>query len=145
MFMLVFLFKNEGKIIWAALLIACHSPLFFRKIVEIERFELPATILDECQIFFGGRERIPSTHRYKTRRPPPQYKRNQDGRKKIGGCEQSTLHMTPWLIVISQVHRKGGVVDTILASLAWDCQGQGCVEFFYGAVLGILLLYSLAI
>ena len=31
-----------------------HSPLFFRKIVDIERFALRATVLDECQIYLGG-------------------------------------------------------------------------------------------
>ena len=31
-----------------------HSPLFFRKIVEIERFALPAAILHECQNYLGG-------------------------------------------------------------------------------------------
>ena len=59
-----------------------HNPLFFRKILDIERFTLPATALDECQIFLGGGERVPSTHRYKPRRPLPRYIRNQDSRKK---------------------------------------------------------------
>ena len=31
-----------------------HSPVFFRKIVDIERFALRATILDKCQIYLGG-------------------------------------------------------------------------------------------
>ena len=31
-----------------------HSPLFFRKIVEIERFELWAAILHERQNYLGG-------------------------------------------------------------------------------------------
>ena len=32
----------------------CHSPLFFRKIVEIERFSLRAAILRECQNYLGA-------------------------------------------------------------------------------------------
>ena len=31
-----------------------HSPLFFRKIVEIERFALRAAIWHECQNYLGG-------------------------------------------------------------------------------------------
>ena len=31
-----------------------HSPLFFRKIVEIARFALRAAILHECQNYLGG-------------------------------------------------------------------------------------------
>ena len=31
-----------------------HSPLFFRKIVEIERYVLRAAILHECQNYLGG-------------------------------------------------------------------------------------------
>ena len=31
-----------------------HSPLFFRKIVEIECFEFWAAILYECQNYLGG-------------------------------------------------------------------------------------------
>ena len=31
-----------------------HSPLFFRKIIEIEHFALRAAILDECQTYLGG-------------------------------------------------------------------------------------------
>ena len=34
--------------------ITVHSPLFFRKIVEIERFALRASILDECQNYLGA-------------------------------------------------------------------------------------------
>ena len=35
-------------------MLTVHSPIFFRKIVDIERFALPAAILDECQIYLGG-------------------------------------------------------------------------------------------
>ena len=35
-----------------------YSPLFFRKIVEIERFALRAAILHECQNYLGGRGRF---------------------------------------------------------------------------------------
>ena len=31
-----------------------HSPLFFRKIIEIEGFALRAAILHECQNYLGG-------------------------------------------------------------------------------------------
>ena len=31
-----------------------HSPLFFRKIIEIESFALRAAILHECQNYLGG-------------------------------------------------------------------------------------------
>ena len=31
-----------------------HSPLFFRKIIEVERFALRAAILHECQNYLGG-------------------------------------------------------------------------------------------
>ena len=31
-----------------------HSPLFFRKIIEIERFALRTAILHECQNYLGG-------------------------------------------------------------------------------------------
>ena len=33
-----------------------HSPLFFRKIAEIERFALRVAILHECQNYLGGRD-----------------------------------------------------------------------------------------
>ena len=63
-----------------------HSPLFSRKIVEIELFALRAAILHECQNYSGGRERFG-----RKRRPPPRaiipdarplstYE-NQDGRQ----------------------------------------------------------------
>ena len=50
-----------------------HSPLFFRKIVEIERFPLRAAILHECQNYLGGGAIIPDA------RPLGTFK-NQDGR-----------------------------------------------------------------
>ena len=31
-----------------------HTPLFYRKIVEIEDFALQVAILDECQIYLEG-------------------------------------------------------------------------------------------
>ena len=31
-----------------------HSPIFFGKIIEIERFALRAAILHECQNYLGG-------------------------------------------------------------------------------------------
>ena len=77
--------KESGRIY------TVHNPLFFRKIVDIERFALPAAILDECHIYLRGGEQFgrrspppspPSTHRYKPRHPPPRYiyeKWNQDG------------------------------------------------------------------
>ena len=34
-------------------LLTVHSPLFFRKIIEIERFALRAAILHECQNYLG--------------------------------------------------------------------------------------------
>ena len=34
--------------------IDCSQSLFFRKIIEIERFVLRAVILDECQNYLGG-------------------------------------------------------------------------------------------
>ena len=37
---------------------AVRSPLFSRKIVEIERFALRAAILDECQNFLGAWEEV---------------------------------------------------------------------------------------
>ena len=37
-----------------------HSPLFFRKIVEIERFPLRAAILHECQNYLGRGAIIPN-------------------------------------------------------------------------------------
>ena len=69
-----------------------HSPLFFRKIVEIERFALRAAILHECQNYLGGGGDA---------RPRGTFE-NQDGRhqrvrcaisrrphEKIEDCEQS--------------------------------------------------------
>ena len=35
-------------------MLTVHSPVFFRKIVDIERFALRATILDDCQIYLRG-------------------------------------------------------------------------------------------
>ena len=52
-----------------------HSPLFFRKIVEIKRFALRAAILHECQNYLGGEGGLgglaPSPYSYNPRRPPP--------------------------------------------------------------------------
>ena len=42
-----------------------HSPLFSRKIVQIERYALRVAILDECQNSFGGGGRSCVS------RPPP--------------------------------------------------------------------------
>ena len=39
-----------------------HSPLFFRKIVEIKRFVLQAAILHECQNYLGGGGGFRSVH-----------------------------------------------------------------------------------
>ena len=52
-----------------------HSPLFFRKIVEIERFALRAAILHECQNYLGGGDGLggSSPSSYNPRRPPPRY------------------------------------------------------------------------
>ena len=46
---LPFIWVNFGKR-WRERGWPVHSPQFFRKIVEIERFTLRAAILDECQI-----------------------------------------------------------------------------------------------
>ena len=40
-----------------------HSPLFFRKMVAIERFALQAAILDECQNHLEGGERLGAEER----------------------------------------------------------------------------------
>ena len=45
-----------------------YSPLFFRKIVEIERFALRAAILHECQNYLEGRGRFGRSY---FSRPPP--------------------------------------------------------------------------
>ena len=45
------------------------SPLFFRKIVEIEGFSLRASILDECQIYSLASNSLPR-YRMKPRWPP---------------------------------------------------------------------------
>ena len=82
-----------------------HSPLFFRKIVEIERYVLRAAILHECQNYLGGGsglgEASPPPNSYNPRRPPPRYicttkipvtvRRSISKRshEKIGDCEQS--------------------------------------------------------
>ena len=55
--------------------ITVHSPIFFRKIIEIERLALRATILHECQNYLGGGGGLGS-------------KRSHE---KIGDCEQSTV------------------------------------------------------
>ena len=59
-----------------------HSPLFFRKIVEIEQFASRAAILDECQkSSFDTHPRwLPVTQSARSRRYYG----------KMGGCEQST-------------------------------------------------------
>ena len=82
-----------------------HSPLFFRKIVEIERYVLRAAILHECQNYLGGavwgKQAPPPPNSYNPRRPPPRYictikipvtvRRSISKRshEKIGDCEQS--------------------------------------------------------
>ena len=43
-----------GKVVLVVPHIDCHSPLFFRKMVEIERFALRTAILHECQNYLGG-------------------------------------------------------------------------------------------
>ena len=54
-----------------------HSPLFFRKIIEIERFELRAAILHECQNYLwgggglGGSEKNRGTSIFLHPPPPP--------------------------------------------------------------------------
>ena len=48
-----------------------HSPLFFRKIVEIERFAFRAAILRECQNYLGGRGRFGRKRENFSRPPPP--------------------------------------------------------------------------
>ena len=55
--------------------ITVHSPLFFRKIIEIERLALRATILHECQNYLGGGGGLGGGEResYNPRRPPPRY------------------------------------------------------------------------
>ena len=39
---------------WPLSIETVHSPLFFRKIIEIESFALRAAILHECQNYLGG-------------------------------------------------------------------------------------------
>ena len=70
---------------WVAL--SVDSPLFFRKIIEIERFLLRAANLHECQNYLGGGGRMggsekniflappppPTPQSYNPRRPPPRY------------------------------------------------------------------------
>ena len=65
---------------------------FFGKIVDIERFALRAAILDEFEIYLGGRGRtvwVEARNFFLAfflspliypRRPPPRYIWNQDGR-----------------------------------------------------------------
>ena len=43
-------------------LFSVHSPLFSRKIVEIERYALGVAILDECQDYLGGGGRFGREH-----------------------------------------------------------------------------------
>ena len=56
----------------------CHSPLFFRKIVEIERFSLRDAILRECQNYLGGGGGFGESEKI-----------SQRSHEKIGDCEQS--------------------------------------------------------
>ena len=50
------------KIIKNVFCYTVHSPLFFRKIIEIERFALRAAILHECQNYLGGGGGFSSPH-----------------------------------------------------------------------------------
>ena len=45
---------NITKLDWQRLKYTVHSPLFFRKIAEIERFALRVAILDESQNYLGS-------------------------------------------------------------------------------------------
>ena len=48
-----------------------HGPLFFRKIVEIERFVLRVAILHECQNYLGGEGGLGGSEIYFSRPPFP--------------------------------------------------------------------------
>ena len=65
----------------------CHSPLFFRKIVEIERFSLRAAILRECQNYLGGEGGGGGDF-------GESEKISQRSHEKIGDCEQSKCTWT---------------------------------------------------
>ena len=45
---------NIAKLDWQRSKYTVHSPLFFRKIAEIERFALRVAILDESQNYLGS-------------------------------------------------------------------------------------------
>ena len=49
----------------------CSSPLFYRKIFEIERFALRAAILHECQNYLGDGGRFGRKREKYFSRPPP--------------------------------------------------------------------------
>ena len=50
----IYLFTNVSSLALENTDQTVHSPLFFRKIIEIERFVLQAAILLECQNYLGG-------------------------------------------------------------------------------------------
>ena len=50
-----------------------HSPLFFRKIIETDRFVLRAAILHECQNYFLAPSSPHQHQSYNSQRPSPRY------------------------------------------------------------------------
>ena len=87
-----------------------HSPLFFRKIIEIERFALRAAILRECQNYLGGGGGLGGSEKNRDYSPsiflaPSVHLKNKiavtvrrgiskRSHEKIADCEQSTEFFT---------------------------------------------------
>ena len=61
------------------------SPLFFRKIIKIERFALRATILHECQNYLGGGGGLEGSEKKNFLAPPPTS--HNPRRPSLGTCE----------------------------------------------------------
>ena len=111
----VFIIFSRGVAVWTVPQCLVHSPVFFRKIIEIERFALRAAILRECQNYLGSGDGLGGNEKnlfYFSRPPCPRAiipdappslgtLEKQDtvtirrgiskrSHEKIGDCEQST-------------------------------------------------------
>ena len=105
---------NIAKLDWQRSKYTVHSPLFFRKIAEIELFALRVAILDESQNYLGSGGGIFDTHsRWLAVKQSARYRRCYG---KIGDCtcEQSKMKVLVFRWELPWQLRKSPVKVTVI-------------------------------